>query len=178
MIDPEIQNTIKRLQSHVFEIAEAISTHDHKGIFSQRVNWFDIFGYTDMTNVYGATIATTGNSDAYMIVPVTGNVIQIDFSGTTALASDNTNYITWTVTNLKQDGSGSTALLGAVDANTTKTTGGTGITADSKRTLTLTTTLNNLQVVQGDRLRIRAAVTNTLANTVTFPVYLLQVQTQ
>lgn len=172
MIDPEIQNEMTR------EIAEAILLHDHKGSFSQRVNFFDIFGYVDLTNVSSATIATTGNTDAYMIVPVTGNVIQVDFSGSTALTADNTNYITWTITNLGQAGAGSAALLAATDANTTKSTGGTGITADSKRTFTLTSTLNNLQVVQGDRLRIRAAVTGTLANSVAFPVYLLQVQTQ
>lgn len=35
-------------------------------------------------------------------------------------------------------------------------------------------TAANLDVVQGDRLRIRAAATGTLANTVTFPAYMLR----
>ena len=172
MIDPEIQNTIRR------EIADAILLHDHKGSSSQRVNWFDIFGYVDLTNVYGITVPTTGTADAFMIVPVTGNVIQIDFSCATALVADNTNYVTWTITNLGQAGAGTAALLGAVNANTTKATGGTGLTVDSKRTLTLTTTLNDLQVVQGDRLKMRVTVSGTLGSSLAFPVYLLQVQTQ
>ena len=159
-------------------IAEAILVHDHNGNFTQRVNFFDIFGYVDLTNVYGATIATTSTSDAYFLASVTGNVIQIDFSATAALAANDTNYITWTVTNLGQAGAGSAAILAATDANTTKATGGTAISADTKRTLTLTSTLNNLQVVQGDRIRVRATATGTLANTVTFPVYLIHIRTQ
>jgi hypothetical protein len=37
----------------------------------------------------------------------------------------------------------------------------------------LSSTAANLVVAAGDRLRIRAAATGTLANTVTFPVYML-----
>jgi hypothetical protein len=39
--------------------------------------------------------------------------------------------------------------------------------------LSLNGTAANLVVAAGDRLRIRAAATGTLANTVTFPVYML-----
>jgi hypothetical protein len=39
--------------------------------------------------------------------------------------------------------------------------------------LTLNGTAANLVVAAGDRLRIRAAASGTLANTVTFPVYLV-----
>lgn len=69
---------------------------------------------------------------------------------------------------------GSTALLAATDANTTKATGGTALSANTKRSLTLHGTAANLDVVAGDRLRIRAAASGTLANTVTFPTYLLR----
>ena len=118
-----------------------------------------------------ATIATTGNTDAYLIVNETGVLDSVDFSGVDALAANDTNYITFSITNLGQAGGGSTAMLAATDANTTKATGGTALSANTKRTLTLHGTPANLDVVQGDRLLIRAAASGTLANTVTFPTY-------
>jgi len=166
MIDLEIKNFID----------QQIKDHIHDGNFSQRISFFDIFGYVEPLNVISTTIATTGNTDTYFIAPRSMTVIQIDFSATDALATSDTNYITWTVTNLGQAGAGSAALLAATDANTTKATGGSAIAANTKRTLTLSTTPTNLNVVVGDRIRIRAAATGTLANTVTFPVYLFQFQ--
>lgn len=128
--------------------------------------------------VTSATIATTGNTDAYVIAPKAGSVSTITFSGVDALATSDTNYITWTVTNLGQAGAGSTALLATTPAgvNTTKATGGTAIAANTKHALTLSGTASNLVVAAGDRLRIRAAATGTLANTVTFPAYMIQIQ--
>lgn len=121
--------------------------------------------------VLGGTIATTGNSDTFIIAPVSGVVSAIIFSGTDALAASDTNYITFSVTNLGQAGAGSTAVLAATDANTTKATGGTALSANTRRNLSLNATAANLVVVRGDRLRVRAAATGTLANTVTSPVY-------
>lgn len=126
-----------------------------------------------VSQVQGATIATTGNSDAYVVVPFTGVLSAVIFSGVDALTANDTNYITFSITDLGQAGSDSIALLAATDANTTKATGGTGLSANARRNLTLTATTASLAVTRGDRLRIRAAVTNTLANTVTFPVYTL-----
>lgn len=120
------------------------------------------------------TIATTSNTDEYVIAPLTGNLNEVDFSGIDALTAHDTNYITWSITNLGQSGSGSDAMLAATDANTTKATGGTALAANTKRVLTLHGTAANLEVVAGDRLRIRAAASGTLANTVTQPSYLLQ----
>ena len=119
----------------------------------------------------GATIATTGNSDVFVIVAADGTLSGVDFSGVDALAANNSNFITFSITNLGQAGAGSAAMLAATDANTTKVTGGTALTANARRSLTLTGTAADLIVVVGDRLRIRAAATGTLANTVTFPVY-------
>lgn len=118
-----------------------------------------------------ATIATTGNTDVYLIIPETGTLTSVDFSGVDVLAANDSNYITFSITNLGQAGAGSTVMLAATDANTTKATGGTALAANTKRALTLTGTGADLSVTQGDRLRIRAAATGTLANTVTFPVY-------
>jgi len=157
-------------------IDEQIRLHIHDGNYSQRVNFFDIFGVIDSDNVTSATIATTGNTDTYYVATANGKISQIDFSATAALTASDTNYITFSITNLGQAGSGTAALLAATDANTTKATGGSALVANTKRTLTLTSTTNDLQVVEGDRLRIRAAATGTLANTVTFPVYLVQLQ--
>jgi hypothetical protein len=127
-------------------------------------------GFSEMQQ--GATIGTaTGNNDVYMIADAAGVLTGARFSGTDALAASDTNYITFSITNLGTSGSGSAAMLAATDANTTKTTGGTALTANAARSLTLNGTAANLVVAAGDRLRIRAAVTGTLANTVTFPVY-------
>jgi len=120
-----------------------------------------------------ATVATTGNTDAYVIAPFAGVLSAAMFSGVDALAANDTNYITYTIVNLGQAGAGSTAMLAATDANTTKATGGTALSANTRRDLTLNGTAANLVVARGDRLRIRAAATGTLANTVTFPNYAL-----
>ena len=122
-------------------------------------------------SVQKATVATTGNNDAFVIVPVSGVVSAIWFSGVDALSASDTNFITFSVTNLGTSGSGSAAVLAATDVNTTKTTGGSALAANARRVLTLNATAANLVVSAGDRLRLRAAVTGTLANTVTFPVY-------
>jgi hypothetical protein len=119
----------------------------------------------------GATIATTGNSDVFVVVSAAGTLTSAVFSGVDGLAANNSNFITFSITNLGLTGAGSAAMLAATDANTTKVTGGTAITANAARTLTLNGTAANLVVAAGDRLRIRAAATGTLANTVTFPVY-------
>lgn len=150
---------------------QQIATHIHDGNFALRVNFPDLFLYSEPLNVNSATIATTGNTDAYFLAPRTLNLAQVDFSGVDALAASNTNYITWTITNLGQAGAGTAAMLGT---NTTQVTGGSALAANTKRTFVLSSVINDLHVNQGDRVRIRAAVTGTLANTVTFPNYLLQ----
>lgn len=119
------------------------------------------------------SIATTGNTDEYVVVGKSGTLIAALFSSLAALTADDTNYITFTITNLGQGGSGSAAMLAATNPNTTKATGGTGLVANAKRTLTLNGTAANLAVVEGDRLLIRAAATGTLVGAVTRPVYTL-----
>jgi hypothetical protein len=104
-------------------------------------------------------------------VPKSGKVLSIKFSSLAALATSDTNYITWTVVNLGQAGAGSTALLSTADTNTTKATGGSAIVASSSRTLVLSGTAANLNVVEGDVIRIRATATGTLAGAVTVPSY-------
>jgi len=121
----------------------------------------------------GATIATTGNGDVYFIAPQAGTLTAARFSGVDALAANDSNYLTFTITNLALTGSGTAVMLAATAVNTTKSTGGTALTANARRTLTLSATAGDLVVAAGDRLLCRAAATGTLANTVTFPTWQL-----
>ncbi len=123
------------------------------------------------------SIATTSDTDEYVFAPKTGTLTQAVFSSLAALAAHDTNYVTFGIVNLGQDGSGSTAMLAASDANTTKATGGTALTANNKRTLTLHGTAANLAVTEGDRLRIRFAASGTLAGAVTRPLVELTIKT-
>jgi hypothetical protein len=125
-------------------------------------------------HAFPASIATTGNTDAYVIVPETGTLSSVDFSSLAALAASDSNYITFSITNLGQSGAGSTVMLAATAANTTKVTGGTALSANTKRSLTVTATAADLAVTAGDRLLIRSAATGTLAGAVTVPVFLLR----
>lgn len=113
------------------------------------------------------TIATTSTTDDLVICPCSGVISSADFASVSALAAHDTNYVTFSITNLGQAGAGTAAILGAVDANTTKITGGTALTANGRRQLTLSTTLTDLRVAQGDVLRIRFTASGTLAGTVT-----------
>lgn len=124
------------------------------------------FGKKTITANLG-TIATTSTTDDYVIAPQNGTLIEAIFSGTDALAAHASNYITFSITNLGQAGAGSTALLAATDANTTKTSTGSAIAAHTARSLTLSTTPANLVVAKGDRLRVRSTAAATSANTIT-----------
>lgn len=113
------------------------------------------------------TIATTSTTDDYLIAPATGYIVEAIFSSLAALAQHGSNYLTFTITNLGQAGSGTAEVLAAADSNTTKTTTGAAISANTARTLVLTSTGSDRAVVKGDRLRIRATATGTLAGAVT-----------
>ena len=123
------------------------------------------------------SIATTGNTDEYLIAAATGTLKSALFSSLAALAAHDTNFVTFSITNLGQAGAGSTAMLAATAANTTKITGGTALSENTKRTLTLNGTAANLAVVEGDRLLIRFAADGTLAGAVTRPVCQIGIKT-
>lgn len=128
---------------------------------------------TSHENVGPITIATTSNSDILFIAPRSVTVEAIKVVGGATLTADDTNYVTWTVTNLGTGGAGSTALLSTADTNTTKATGGSTLTTLVPRSLVLTSTAASLKLTEGDVIRIRSAATGTLANTVTlFNVFL------
>lgn len=113
------------------------------------------------------TVATTSNTDTYMVASYAGTLLSVDCSSIVALATDNTNYVTLTITNLGQAGSGTNTMLAVSDANTTKTTGGAAFSINTKRSFTINGTGSNLIVAAGDRLLFRFASAATLANTLT-----------
>lgn len=123
------------------------------------------------------SIATTSTTDEYLIAAKTGKIVSVVFTPLAALAANDTNYITFSITNLGAAGAGTAAILGAVDSNTTKATGGSALSASTKRTLTLSTTTADLNVTEGDCLRLRATATNTLAGAVTRPVWQISIKT-
>lgn len=130
--------------------------------------WQLLANYSGLaTQTDSHTVATTSNTDAHLVAPFAGTLAGVDCSGIDALAASDTNYITFSLTNLGQAGAGTNPMLAATDANTTKTTGGSAISALTKRSLTLNGTGSNLIVAAGDRLRLRSAVTGTLSGTVT-----------
>jgi hypothetical protein len=123
------------------------------------------------------SIATTSTTDEYVFAPKTGKLHAAVFSSLAALAAHDTNYVAFTITNLGQAGAGTAVMLAATDANTTKSTGGVALTANNKRTLTLTSTLADRAVVEGDRLLIRFTANGTLAGAVTRPIVELTIKT-
>lgn len=123
------------------------------------------------------SIATTGNTDEYLIAAKTGKLAAAVFQSLAALAANDTNYVTFGIVNLGQAGAGTAVMLAATDANTTKATGGTALVASSKRTLTLTSTTADLAVTEGDVLRVRFAASGTLAGAVTRPIVEISIKT-
>lgn len=109
------------------------------------------------------SIATTGAAEVTLIAPFAGRLSAATFVGASNLAASDTNYLTFTVVNR---GNSNAAMLAATDANTTKATGGTALTAHAKRTLTLNGTAGNLVVAAGDVISVIATATGTLAGAV------------
>lgn len=120
----------------------------------------------DRQNIVFPTIATTGATSARLIISKAGTIGGFKAVFGDALTANNSNYITWTVTNLGGTSGGTTAMLAATAANTTQSTGGTGIAVDTAWVFTVSGTGSNLVVVAGDMLKITATVTGTLANSV------------
>lgn len=144
-----------------------------------RVHWFEDFDgalptytlHVPLTTDGGVhEQATTGDNTGYVYVPRSGFLVSAQVTAEDALAANDTNYLTFTVTNTLASGSGTTAMLAATDANTTKSTGGTAITAVVGRSLTVHGTAANLRVNAGDVIKVTEAVTGTLANAVDKPI--------
>lgn len=112
------------------------------------------------------TIPTTVGVEMGFKAKFSGVVTDITFIGKDVLATSDTNYITWAVTNRGQLGAGSTAMLLATAAVTTKVTGGSALAAWTPRVLGLAATPANLVIAANDIIHVSALVTGTLANSV------------
>lgn len=133
--------------------------------------------FTDDTGPNTAVISVTDTKIArgYYVVPKSGILTGVDFVGEDTLAANDTNYVTFAVTNKSKGGAASIAMLAATDANTTKSTGGSAITTNTTRALTLNGTAANLRVLKGDVIRITATTAGTLANVVDVPTAVLKI---
>lgn len=146
----------------------ALPKFDALWISSYTTNTFSLAGGDIVTAQSTAvSIATTGNTDSYIVAPEAGRLANAIFTSAVTLAANDTNSFAWTITNLGLAAGGTAVMLLAGATNSTLLTGGTGITAFASRTLSLTATEADLLVVKGDILRVRYAVTGTLggANT-------------
>ena len=114
------------------------------------------------------TIPTAAGTTAVTVIaPVTGTLTAAKFAAKDALAAHGSNIITFAIVNKGQAGAGTTAMLAATDANTTKTTTGSALAAYTTRNLTLHGTAANLAVTAGDCIECQFTGSGTLANTVT-----------
>lgn len=119
------------------------------------------------------TIPTTGAPQCVVRAPCAGTLAGVNFAATNTLAAgagNDTNFITWTITNKGNAGAGTTVMLTTTPAgvNTTKLTGGSNgyPTALAQVALTPVGSPNNV-VAAGDRLLVVATITGTLPNTLT-----------
>lgn len=120
-----------------------------------------------------SSIATTGTTTFYAIAPMSGRVTGVTFSASTGVAANDSKYIEFTITNKGQSGNGTAVMLATT--STTKASGVGTVTADAAKSLNLTSTLTDRDVVKGDRLKISATANGTLDAAVTYPVYLITI---
>lgn len=115
--------------------------------------------------IVAGTISATG--DILVACPsYAATVSRIALVVTTTVAADDTNYWTFSALNKGPSGSGTTALLTASDLNTTKDTGGSGLTNYVARAMTLHGTSANLNTAANDVLVFTATKTASAANLV------------
>lgn len=142
--------------------------------FNGREQTFDVYVPLFSNNATTQEVAQTPTASGELarglaIMPRAGRLLTASIAGEDTLAANDTNYLTFAITN-KQAGSGAVAMLAATDPNTTKVTGGSAWTAHTERSLTISGTAAALQAVKGDVIECKATVTGTAANVVECPM--------
>lgn len=133
---------------------------------------FRVVGSHSISALSVTSIGTgAGATKNYIIAPMSGRLSSVRFSGAVGCNSTAVDYITFTIVNKGQSGSGSTNMLHG--SSTTKSTDLGTVTANAVKSLTLSSTATDLDVSIGDRLELVSTVTGTLSAAVTLPVYLL-----
>jgi len=151
-----------------FDEATDFAEPSSGGLYSLSAPLIDIAASADINQI---PVATGANTVGYVRVTRTGVISSAWLIANSNLAQSDTNYITFTFTNLGRAGTGTTAELATTPAgvNTTKTTGGQAISAGVPYIFTLSATAANLTVNAGDVIKVIATVTGTLANVVDMP---------
>jgi hypothetical protein len=103
-------------------------------------------------------VTNTEVATAYFVIPRGGVVTAVSFIGEDGLAANDTNFLTFRLTNLAAAAGGSGAVILATDVNTTKVTGGSATTAQVARTLSVATD-EAANVAAGDVLKFTATAT-------------------
>lgn len=127
-------------------------------------SWQDYYARESATLGFATIPTSAGANNFYTAAPFTGKLIAAVFVAVDALTASDTNYVTFSLVNITNSNA---AMLAATDANTTKSTGGTAIAANTSRELSLHGTAGNLGVTAYDRLKFVATVTGTLGNSLT-----------
>lgn len=138
-------------QIHLFE---EDFTSRHRYVLSTKIT-------SNVSNAGTAILpgSNTNTAIGYFIIPRDGVLVEAQIVAEDTLAANDTNYQTFALTNTLRSGAGTTAMLAATDANTTKATGGSALTAQVARTLTLHGTAANLRVAKGDVILFLATAT-------------------
>lgn len=140
---------------------------DFTGGLTTRTIEIPLFSAEGAANEFVVTTAATGSGST--MVNFAGTLLSAQLIALEALAANDTNYLTFDLMNNGNTNAGTTAMLAASDANTTKATGGVAITAEIGRPLTINATAANLRVANGDLLTFTGTVSGTLANNVAMP---------
>jgi hypothetical protein len=104
------------------------------------------------------------------VAPYAGTLTGAGFVSHDGLTVNDTNFVTFAVVNRTN---ANAAMLAATAPNTSKATGGTAITANTFRLLTLSGTPANLVVGSMDVLEFQVTGAGTLGNTLTLSVAVL-----
>lgn len=142
---------------NIFILGKAVTAASADGDFLVIDQTFKGFIKTLSTiHVANATIGATAN--VILTVPYDCVLVSVSLLVSTTVAANDTNYWTFSAIN-KETGGGSTALFASSDANTTKATGGSAVTAYTKRAMTLHGTAANLNLEGGDVIAFTATKT-------------------
>ena len=118
----------------------------------------------------GTISATTSPLKIVGVFPKNATITAVNLIVNTAITANDTNYWTFALTNKGTAGTGTTVLLAATDANTTKATGGFSMVAYDTTAATVTTTATDLNVSQGDVIVLTATKAASAANLVDLSV--------
>lgn len=112
-----------------------------------------LINYQQQETLNAGSISATATRQVFRAVKA-GTLQSLYISTATGITANNTDYWTFEVKNKGSAGSGTTDMILTTAVNTTKATGGSGISAYIPRALTVHTTPANLSFVAGDLIAV------------------------